>query len=59
MHFFTKINVLDISLGLNLPKLKVHTYVSSKNTKKLTDISFRTKCLMIEFSQFYNVLLSG
>ena len=31
-QFFTKIN-LDISLGLKLPKLKVHTYVFSKNSQ--------------------------
>ena len=36
--FFTKIHVLDISLGLKLPALNVYTHVASKNIKKLTDI---------------------
>ena len=49
--FFTKINVLDISLGLKLPELTVHTYVSSKNTKKLTDISFLQACLSTDFQR--------
>ena len=43
--FFTKIHVLDISLGLKLPELKVHAHVASKNIKKLTDISFLQACL--------------
>ena len=47
--FFTKINVLDISLGLKLPKLKVHAYVCSKNIKKLTGISFLQACLSTDF----------
>ena len=29
--FFTKIHFLDISLGLKLPELKVHTHAASKN----------------------------
>ena len=38
-HFFTK----------KLAELKVHMYVSSKNTKKLTDISFLQACLSTNF----------
>ena len=48
-QFFTKINVMDILLGLKLPKLKFHTYVFSKNTKKLTDILFLQACLSKDF----------
>ena len=47
--FFTKIHVLDISLGLKLPELKVHAHVASKNIKKLTDISFLQACLSTDY----------
>ena len=47
--FFTKIHVLDISLGLKLPELKVHTHVASKNIKKLTDISFLQACFSTDY----------
>ena len=39
--FFTKIHVLDTSLGFKLPELKVHTHVASKNIKKRTFDFFR------------------
>ena len=47
--FFTKIHVLDISLGLKSPELKGHTHVASKNIKKLTDISFFLACLSTDY----------
>ena len=47
--YFTKIHVLDISLGLKLQELKVHTHVASKNIKKLTDISFLQACLSTDY----------
>ena len=47
--FFTKIHVLDISLGLKFSELKVHTHVASKNIKKLTDISFLQACLSTDY----------
>ena len=50
-------NVLDISLGLKSPKLKVHTYVSSKNTKKLTDISFLQAGLSADFQHKIMIIL--
>ena len=40
---FTKIHVLDISLGLKLLELKVHTHVASKNIKKLTSTDYQHK----------------
>ena len=49
--FFTKIHVLDISLGSKLPELKVHTHVGSKNIKKLMNISFLQACLSTDYQQ--------
>ena len=42
-------HVLDISLGLKLPEVTVHTHVASKNIKKLTDISFLQACLSTDY----------
>ena len=55
--YFTKIHVLDISLGLKLQELKVHTHVASKNIKKLTDISFLQACLSRLSAQIMIILV--